>query len=365
MTTLHAASHQWATRPADERFTSLRDMADHFQAQRASSRELTIASRQLRAIPSEDHKGLMLESTRQPGHPVVPSHWAFGQLAQLAEAPAGYLRTIPSELAADCINYGLQYSRDVADVGMLLYRNGQTTARAITGPKYGRIWNSDIASGLVARFGNGTGDSDWRVPGEFGKQVEVTKANTTLFAGDRDMFVFLADEKNRVEVPNRRNGQPGLMARGFFVRNSEVGAGVFGVDTFLFDYVCKNRIVWGASQHKQVKIRHTPKAPVRWVEEIAPALQLMHEASTKGITDAILVAKDRRIDDVGEFLAKRFGKRMPPILQDIHLDEEQRPIETLWDASVAVTAHARSIAWQDDRVELERKAGELLTLAVS
>jgi hypothetical protein len=30
---------------------------------------------------------------------------------------------------------------------------------------------------------------------------------TTLFASDPDMFVFLADEENRIELPGRRAGR--------------------------------------------------------------------------------------------------------------------------------------------------------------
>src|SRR5436309_2315096 len=91
--------------------------------------------------------------------------------------------------------------------------------RAVTGPRYGRIWNENVVEAMATRFGDGV-TGDWRVPGEFGKRVEVTKDNTTLFAGDRDMFVFLADEDHRIEIPNRRNGQPGSLARGFFCWNS-------------------------------------------------------------------------------------------------------------------------------------------------
>ena len=52
------------------------------------------------------------------------------------------------------------------------------------------------------------------VPGEFGGRVTVTKDNTTLYASDRDMFVFLADEENRIELPNRDGRlKPGLFAQ--------------------------------------------------------------------------------------------------------------------------------------------------------
>lgn len=365
---LMRASNEWASRSEDERFVSLTDMAQHFAVQRDESREMIVASRNVRVVPDEDNKGLMLVGPQGGG--ARPTNWAFGQLASLAKAPAGYMRTLPSPLVADCVNYGLKFNRDVEDVGVLLTRNGQVSARAVTGPRYGRVWNADILQGLVARFGDGRGNgSDWKVPGEFGQDVEVTKANTTLFAGDRDMFVFLADERNRIEVPGRRNGQAGEMARGFFVWNSEVGSATLGIATFLFDYVCCNRIVWGAKQYKQVKVRHTPSAPVRWFDEVQPALEQMRQAPVGNIVQAIAKAKDARIDksgkEVDDWLASRFGKNMPAMMQDIHLEEEGRPIETLWDASVALTAWARGRKWQDDRVDWERKAGDLIDLAAA
>jgi len=257
----------------------------------------------------------------------------------------------------------LQYRRDIEDVGVLLYRNGgDPVIRAATGPKYGRIWNSEIVSGLVSRFGDGL-TGQFRVPGEFGKAVEVTKANTTLFAGDRDMFVFLADEQHRIEVPNRRDGKPGTMARGFFVWNSEVGSSTFGLQTFLFDYVCCNRIVWGAQDVSKITIRHSAGAPDRYIEEMAPALTAYAEGSTAPVLKLIADARAKRIDDVDGFLAGRFGKRMVETLKAAHDQDEHRPIESLWDVANAVTAFARGVGYQDRRVELERQAGEIMALA--
>ena len=360
MSTLMNANRQWSSRPADERFTSLYDMQEHFDTIRAQSRAKIVASRVIDMVPDTDNKGLFVQGPA--GAQFAPTHFAFGQLAQLAGAPAGYLRNLPSPIAADCLNYGLKIARDVEDVGLLLQQNGSNIVRAATGPKYGRIWNADILRGMTRVFGDGI-TGDWTVPGEFGKAVEVTKDNTTLFAGDRDMFVFLADEHNRIEIPNRRDGKAGTMARGFFVWNSEVGASTFGISTFLFDYVCCNRIVWGAQDVKEIKLRHTAAAPVRFLEQIAPALQSYANASTLSITDGIAKARAARIDDVDTFLAQRFSKRMSESLNAVHMLEEGRPIETLWDAATAITAQARSVTWQDERVTLERKAGDILSLA--
>jgi hypothetical protein len=360
MSELMQASHQWSTRPDDERFVSLIDMREHFDTIRNQSREIVVPSRRIHANPTVDNKGL--EIVGPNGHAYAPTNWSFGQLAQLSEAPAGYLRTLPSPIAADCINYGLQFKRNIEDVGVLLQRNGSDILRAATGPRYGRIWNADILQGLTKRFGDGV-TGDWKVPGEFGKAVNVTKANTTLFAGDRDMFVFLADEQHRIEVPNRRHGQAGQMARGFFMWNSEVGSSTFGLATFLFDYVCCNRIVWGAEEYKEVRIRHTASAPDRYIEEMAPALTAYANSSASNVVKAIELARASNLDKVDDFLATRFGKRLVQPLKMIHEAEEDRPIETLWDVTTAATAYARSIEWQDDRVDLERKAGEVMRLA--
>ncbi len=354
---LMQASNQWATRPDEERFTSLADMHSHFVDIRANSRATVVPSRNIHVLPADDNKGLMIAGPS--GAQYAPTHAAFGQLAALAQAPAGYLRTMPSPLAADCLNYGLQYARDVEDVGLLLYKNGTPVLRAATGPRYGRIWNSDIVGGLIRQFGDGV-TGDWRVPGEFGKAVDVSKANTTLYASDRDMFVFLADETNRIELPGRRDGKSGSLARGFFVWNSETGSATFGVKSFLFDYACSNRIVWGAQEVEDIRIRHTSSAPVRFLEEITPALQSFAQSSQTSVVRAIEDARANRLDDVSAFLAKRYGPRVAVRIEAAHVADEGRPIETRWDVVTGVTAYARSVPFQAERVELETDAGQLL-----
>lgn len=355
------ASNQWMSRPADERFASLTDMLAHFRNVRAQSREVVVSSARVNAVALPDHKGIEIHGPN--GHGYNPTHWAFGQLASLAGAPGGYLRSLPSELAADCLNYGFKFKREIDDLGILLQRNGDSMLRAATGPRFGRVWNADIIAGLIDRFGDGVNGA-FRVPGEFGKRVDVTKANTTLYASDRDCFVFLADEEHRIEIPNRRDGQPGQMARGFFVWNSEVGAKTLGIATFLFDYVCCNRIIWGASEYKEIRLRHTVSAPDRWIEQVAPALETYAQSSTRGIVQAIEDARSKKIGDkLEEFLASRFTRPQAKAMIDIHKLEEGRPIETLWDVTTAATALARSIVHQDERVDLERAAGQVMELA--
>jgi hypothetical protein len=365
MTTLMQASRQWATRPDDERFTCLDSLLAHTRHQREISKGMALPSRKLRAEPLlDDESRRSLVVCGPDGAPAVPTHWAFGQLASRVGAPAGYLRQLPADIAADALNYGI-FARPVEDIGALIRSNGGIELAAVTGPNYGRIWNADVVAALRSRFGDGR-TGQFTVPGEFGKAVEVTKANTTLYAGERDMFVFLADEQNRIEVPNRRNGQPGSLARGFFVWNSEVGSKTLGIATFLFDYVCCNRMVWGAEGYEEITVRHTVSAPERFVEEVAPAIEAYANKSTATITAAIDAARAARLepDKVDEFLRKRFTKAQATGIRMAHMAEEDRPIETLWDAAVGATAYAKGIKWQDERVEVERAAGRIMRSAL-
>ena len=110
------------------------------------------------------------------------------------------------------------------------------------------------------------------------------------------MFVFLVDEENRIELPGRRAGRSGSFARGFFVWNSEVGKTTLGAGFFLFDYVCCNRIVWGADQYTEIRIRHTKGAPDRWLDEVTPVLREYSQASAKPVVQAIEDARNKHVD---------------------------------------------------------------------
>lgn len=382
---LMQANRQWSTRPADERFTSLIDLDRKMRSLRDNSRASTVSSRRIEvAPPSLDPRGGIV--VHSDAGVSTPTNWSFNQLSALAGAPVSWMKKLPAPMVADSLNYGLRFLRDAADVGLLATMSEVPSVddldlggdpvqfselRAATGPQYGRIWNSQLTSALVDRFGDGL-TGDFRVPGEFGKDINVTKANTTIYGSDRNIFVFLADEKNRVEMSNRRDGKPGSLARGFFVWNSEVGSDVMGAAFFLFDYACSNRIVWGAQQYKEIRLRHTRHAPDRWIEEIAPVLDAYAHESAAPVEATIAAAQAAKLDDdLDAFLKKRFTGTSAftandvRAISDAHVREEGRPIETLWDLTTGITAMAKTIPNNDDRVAVERKAGKVLDLVAA
>ena len=77
-TQLMKASHQWASRPADERFTSLIAMLAHAKESRSQSKEAVVSSRRLNAIP-DGNKGILIAGPN--GHPATTTNFAFGQVA--------------------------------------------------------------------------------------------------------------------------------------------------------------------------------------------------------------------------------------------------------------------------------------------
>jgi Domain of unknown function (DUF932) len=367
------ASVQWASRPDDQRFTSLLALQTYVNDVRQNSMARKMRASELTFAPANETDSKALVAVGPNGHAVDMTHWSFGQAAQRARAPASYLRTLPAALVADNLNYGMMTNAD--EVGALVTRlDNAPVLRALTGPDYGRVWNSEIVNALVERFGDGL-TGQFRVPSEFGRTegFTVTKENTTLYASDRDFFVFLADEHNRIELPDRRNGKSGSLARGFLVWNSEVGDTSLGISLFLFDYACANRTIWGIGDSAEIRIRHSKNAPSRWLDEVMPAIRNYANAESGRITSVIEAARDKRITDatdekdreaqVRAFLEKRFTKTAAAAMILSHQQDEGRPIESLWDASNAITGYARGITYQDERVNMEREAGKVLALA--
>jgi hypothetical protein len=189
---------------------------------------------------------------------------------------------------------------------------------------------------------------------------------TTLFASDRDVFVFLVDDRNPIEIGKLPNGEPDLVFRGFYAWNSETGSKTAGVAAMYLRGVCMNRNLWGVENFQEIKIRHTKFAPDRFAMEARPALQSYAQGATANFLDGVNAAKEAIVakddDDRFDFLVKRAGlsQRMAKAAAARHLAEEGRPVESVWDAAQAITAIARDVPHQDQRIEVEKKAGALL-----
>jgi len=81
-----------------------------------------------------------------------------------------------------------------------------------------------------------------------------------------------------------------------------------------------------------------------------------------GAAKAAIVAKNE--DDRREWLANQgFAKGMVTKIITAVENEEGHTAQSVWDMVQGITAVARSIPHQDERLDLERKAGKLLAKA--
>lgn len=80
--------------------------------------------------------------------------------------------------------------------------------------------------------------------GVYNPRVDVTQNTTTLYASDRDVFLFLVDDLNPIEAGRLPDGSPDLYFRGFYCWNSEVGAKTLGMASFYLRAACQNRNLW-------------------------------------------------------------------------------------------------------------------------
>jgi len=214
-------------------------------------------------------------------------------------------------------------------------------------------------------------DMRWKVPGvmdwtshHYDPNVPVSKDTTTLFASDRDVFMFLVDDRNPVQV-GTVNGEPDLMFRGFYIRNSEMGAASLVLGSMYLRAICCNRILWGVEQFSEISMRHSKYAPDRFVEQAMPALRSFAEGSSSKLAEGVEKAKQAQIahDDEKalEWLQGRSlsRKRAADVLATVEREEGHK-MRSAWDAAQGITAVARTIPHQDQRLDLERVAGRIL-----
>ena len=238
-----------------------------------------------------------------------------------ASSPAWSARRPPicassrAPLAGINLQYGLTANR-AEQIKTLETDDGRLELRAVTGPDYGRIYDHELVEAVQRIAGNGTGDTRWKVPGVldwstgvYNPRVDITKDTTTLYASDRDVFLFLVDDLNPIEAGRLPDGSPDLYFRGFYCWNSEVGAKTLGIASFYLRAVCQNRNLWGVEDFEEITIRHSKYAASRFAHEAAPALDASPTPRPLPFVDGIRAARERIVartdEDRTEFLRKR------------------------------------------------------------
>lgn len=357
MTTLMSAAKQWASRPADERFYSVADLHAAALSYRDNAARTVVPTEKLRVEAHDNDVYLMAKNDLK----IDLTNWSFGQLSQVADAPASYLQRLPAHMAADCLNHGIKLA-NARDNEMMFKRehSGMVTLRALTSQKYSRIWNADITGRLA----------ELEQVGPWQPAPAAMDGARGLYLGDRDMFAFMVDNDRRVfeKAPG------GGLSRGFFVSNSEVGKTSFKVTTFYYNHICSNHYVWGASGIKEVKIRHVGNASEKAFNDELYA-ELTAYANGSATEDEMRIEKMRTHvvgKDLEEILDTVLGLKIAGInrkqvtagyeLAQQREDWYGEP-NTVWGLAGGLTEIARDLPNADERVAMEAATGKLCEIA--
>jgi len=370
--TLLDAHKQWAKRPADERHTSLESAERATVAHHAACRTATVDVRSLRA----EVDGEEIFVVGKTGSKALPTHHAFGQLAARAHAPAGYLRTLRPALAAECLNEGLANADEEQGAKLLIHTGGTPRAMGITSDKYVRVWGKELVHSLQAFVQQNPG---WGAPEAFRKAVGAGdvqhawgKPGEVLpcaYISAHDQFFFLVDYSRPIEVGGS------TLARGFFLQNSEVGAGALSLTTFLLDFVCCNSIVWGAKAAMEINLRHVGDVRAKALSDLGAAQQeirALAASSSDATVEQIRRAQRTLVGDTQkEVISTLFARRIPAltkasITEAIEVAESTPRYgdpRSVWGVVNGLTEVSQRTRFADDRIALDRAAGAVLEMA--
>ena len=379
MGNLFQAAKQWSTRPADQRFWTIEEMAQAVREHKESARQALVKNNTLR-IAATDNDNLAIVG--EAGIPATLTNWSFNQLCNRLGAPAGYLAKLPRELVSANLEHGLRNDNE-GETNLLIHRNGSTVCRALTSDQYARIWNYDICETLQR-----AAQSGWRVPPArpAGKENEVTRIATEadcvrsghpvlgikpgdliapagLYASDHDMFAFMVNDENRLN-----DGSEGGLSRGFFVSNSEVGANALKIVKFLYRHVCGNHIVWDASEVEELRIVHRGENDLRYESRMIRSMR--EYANSSAIADQSRIDSARRLEIADSrdkvintiFASRVLSKAVAESAYNRAEQDNENP-RSKWGFVQGVTALSQETQFADKRNELDRAAGKILSMA--
>lgn len=355
---LFQAHNQWASRPADQQFESVQALYDAAKAYAAASIERdSVPYNSLRA-EAQAGDVVLVGKGNVPAH---LTHWAFGQLSARADAPASYLRTLPATLAVQNINHGLKKKQeDGESANLLFHANGKYVCRSLTSEKYERIWNWEVAERMLDLVARG-----W----------EPARPNAggaaSLYVSDHDLFGFLRLPNVTIQQPVRSNvGDQAPMYRGLIYGNSEVGGGSLWAMSFLYNYMCGNHIIWGASGVTEFRAKHVGSIRERTQ---AWAVQLKKYADSSTSYDEAVIKRSAEMmiaTTKQDLLDILFGKRTLGLSRktieaayNAAIPEQDGSPLTVWGWVQGATRHSQTISYQDERMRVDRAASKVLSMA--
>ena len=344
MTNLTRAHQELFQRRTDECFESLGELATHCQKRRALSQDRWYPPSQIGTSPV----GFDLMFTAG-GDGADASYgmnsWSFGQLCKLAGVGKETVNRLSPDTACRVFSETLPSGRKP----LQLFTQGETL-RSLHGTSYTRLHDAELVA-VVQEFAV-----------DFEPPQKAFNGATGLYAGEQDVFCFLIDPAGWTEIGGE------AFAPGFFVWNSEVGRRSLGIETFWFQAICQNHIVWDAVEVAQFTRKHTASVheSLGEVRRIIESLVAKRDERKDGFAATIRRAMETSLGNDAEEVQKELTKHGIPrtAAKEALRIAEGKGRFTIFSLVDALTRLAGENRNAGERLEADSKAAGLLALAV-
>lgn len=339
MATLTKAHNELFKRNPDECFSSYDELYAHCDGQRQQSTDFWKQPEELTLTHD------MTFCDNDDGTELSLVDWSFSQLCRMASVSKETINRLTPKTASRAL------AETLPTVGKpLQFLRTGNILRSVHGAAYTRLWNAELLD-VVNEFA-----SDFTPP-----QTAMDGQSTGLYCGEQDLFAFMIDPAGWTEIEGE------AFAPGFFVWNSEVGKRSLGIQTFWFQKVCQNHIVWDATEVVDFSRKHTANVHegLNEVRRILERLVARRDARRDGFASVIRKAMHERLGSDAEEVAKALaGENIPrSLLQDAMKIAEQQGAFTIFALVDALTQLSQKVSYAGARAELDARIGQLLALA--
>ena len=337
---LTRASGELFRRAPDERFPTLDALRAHCRREKDESTDRWHPPSALAPEPTE---GGRLGVRAGADGLFALNDWSFGQLCGLAKVGKETVNRLTPETAARAFRETLPGGNKP----LQLLTRGEGV-RSVHGTAYTRLHNADLVEMLQDYA------TDFQPP-----QAGFNGA-TGLYCGEQDLFCFLIDPTGWAEIDGE------AFAPGFFVWNSEVGKRSIGIQTFWFQAVCANHIVWDAVEVIDFARKHTAKVGDalgdirRHVEALVAKRDERRDGFVRVMKQAMQQSLGADTEEVMKVLAKH-GLSRGLAKQAVEMVAGGR--FTIFALVDALTRLARQVEYAGDRTAVDLQAAALLALA--
>lgn len=341
MVNLTRASEELFRRSPDERFETLDELIRKCREEKRSSEDRWHLPDQVKLEKLEDSIGIALGDAGE----YRLNDWSFGQLCKLAGVGKETVNRLSPTTASRVLMETLPVGRKPLQI-----LTKEQRVRSVHGASYTRLHNADLLQ-MVRETAT-----------DFIPPQKGMNGATGLYCGEQDMFAFLIDPVGWTEIENES------FAPGFFIWNSEVGRRSVGIQTFWFQAVCQNHIVWDAIEVVDISRKHTANVHDALLEIRRGIEELVQKRDARRDTfyNAMKRAMKERLGDEAEDVMKKLtehgiSRSLAKQATDLAASQGRFTIFSLVDA---LTRLSGKVDWIGDRTEADERAGSLLALAL-